>query len=239
MNTSRKRSQNHFRLHFTSETPYNFFTRGILSTVTACVHGRLKTTTGKAISTIRKRYWQTIRTRNTIQWNIWKDDTFYSRRHVLRVKCVWNPEPWILETLSRYRVILRHFGGFPREISNEPVSTTIETISLPRLARSIPNLIMCSKQKRAVLWKSYLSCNRFASLRKQFVRVRFWKILFTFYHHSFRYGCSRISSSFGHLFLHPRMGTYSIGVCSAVGTHCQSDHLATRETAYVSYSRAA
>ena len=38
----------------------------------------------------------------------------------------------------------------------------------------------------------------------------FWKILFTFYHHSFRYGCSRISSSFVYLFLHPRMETYSM-----------------------------
>ena len=37
----------------------------------------------------------------------------------------------------------------------------------------------------------------FACLRKR---------LFTFYHHGLRYGCSRISSSFGRLFLDPRMG---------------------------------
>ena len=54
--TCRKRCQNHFRLHFTSKTPYSFKlnTRGILSTPACDVHCvRLKTTTGKAI---RKRF---------------------------------------------------------------------------------------------------------------------------------------------------------------------------------------
>ena len=38
----RKRYQNHFRLHFTSKTPYLFDTRGILGTPACDVHGRLK-----------------------------------------------------------------------------------------------------------------------------------------------------------------------------------------------------
>ena len=83
---------------------------------------------------------------------------------------------------------------------------------LPRLARSLLTLIgLCRifyvfKIKAGSFWKRYLSCNRFA--RKQFVRVRLFeeKSLFTFYHHGLRYGCSRISSSFGRLFLDPRMG---------------------------------
>ena len=53
MNNSRKRPQNHFRLHFTSRTPYEFDTGGILSTPACDVLVRLKRT-GKAISTIRK-----------------------------------------------------------------------------------------------------------------------------------------------------------------------------------------
>ena len=36
----RKRSQNHFRSHFTSKTPYSFDTGGILSTPACDVHGR-------------------------------------------------------------------------------------------------------------------------------------------------------------------------------------------------------
>ena len=36
----RKRSQNHFRSHFTSKTPYSFDTGGILSTPAWDVHGR-------------------------------------------------------------------------------------------------------------------------------------------------------------------------------------------------------
>ena len=50
----RKRSQDHFRFHFTSKTPYPFDARGILSIPACDVNGRLKTTTGKAIY-IRKR----------------------------------------------------------------------------------------------------------------------------------------------------------------------------------------
>ena len=45
----KKRSQNHFRLHFTSKIPYSFDTRGILSTLARGVHGRLKTITVEAI----------------------------------------------------------------------------------------------------------------------------------------------------------------------------------------------
>ena len=42
----RKRSQNRFRLHFTSKTPDSFDTRGILISTPACdVHGRLEKTT--------------------------------------------------------------------------------------------------------------------------------------------------------------------------------------------------
>ena len=66
----RKRSQNHFRFHFNSKTPYPFDTRGTLSTPASDVNGPLKTTTGKAIY-IRNRSWQTINTRNIIQWNIY------------------------------------------------------------------------------------------------------------------------------------------------------------------------
>ena len=71
MNTSRKRSQNHFRLHFSYlETPYSLDTRGILSTPECDVLVLLKITTGKAI---RKRSWQTFKIRkqhNSIWWNI-------------------------------------------------------------------------------------------------------------------------------------------------------------------------
>ena len=79
----RKRSKNHFPLHVTSKTPYSFtndLPQGL-------------TTTSKAI---RKRYWQTIKIkkRNIIQWNIQKDNNFYSRRHVLRVKCLW--KSWVM-----------------------------------------------------------------------------------------------------------------------------------------------
>ena len=44
--------------------------------------------------------------------------------------------------------------------------------------------------------------------RKQFVWVGLFEKTFIhfFYLHGFRYGCSRISSSFGRLFLDPRMG---------------------------------
>ena len=52
----RKRSQNHFRLHFTSKTPYSFDTRGILSTPACDVHGRLKITTSKATKKITSIY---------------------------------------------------------------------------------------------------------------------------------------------------------------------------------------
>ena len=47
-----ERSQNHFRLHFTSKTPYSFHTRGILSNPARGVHGGLKMKTTKVI---RKR----------------------------------------------------------------------------------------------------------------------------------------------------------------------------------------
>ena len=60
----RKRSQNYFRLHFTSKTPYSFDKRGILRTPACDVHGRLKTTTGKAI---RKRSRQTIEKHNSMK----------------------------------------------------------------------------------------------------------------------------------------------------------------------------
>ena len=45
MNNSRKRPQNHFRLHFTSKTPYELDTRGILSTPACNVLVRRKRTT--------------------------------------------------------------------------------------------------------------------------------------------------------------------------------------------------
>ena len=84
----RKRSQNHFRFHFTSKTPYSSDTRGILSTHACDVHGQLKITTSKAIRKIRLISWQTIMTKNIIQRNI-KRTIFYLRRRVLRVKCSW------------------------------------------------------------------------------------------------------------------------------------------------------
>ena len=65
-----KKSQNNFRLHFTSKTPYSSDTRGILSTPACDVHGRLKITTSKAIRKIRSISWQTIMTGNKIQRNI-------------------------------------------------------------------------------------------------------------------------------------------------------------------------
>ena len=40
---------------------------------------------------LRKRL-LTIKTRNIIRWNIYRDNNCYSRRQVLRVKCFWNPE---------------------------------------------------------------------------------------------------------------------------------------------------
>ena len=66
----RKRSQNHFRLHFTSKTPYSFDTRGNLSTPTCDVHGRLKITISKVVWKIRSISWQTIKTKNIVQPNI-------------------------------------------------------------------------------------------------------------------------------------------------------------------------
>ena len=84
---NRKRSQNNFRLHFTSKTPYSFDTRGILSTPAFDVHVRLKTTTRP--QAISQEILRTIKTRNLSQWHISKDNNFYSRRHVLRVRCLW------------------------------------------------------------------------------------------------------------------------------------------------------
>ena len=45
------------------------------------------------------------------------------------------------------------------------------------------------------------------------------KRLFTFYHHGFRYGCLRISSSFGRLFLDPRMGNILFSAKYKQNTH--------------------
>ena len=57
----KKRSQNHFLLHyFTSKIPYSFDTRGILSTPGCGAHGRLKTTTGKAIILLLPTGWHLI-----------------------------------------------------------------------------------------------------------------------------------------------------------------------------------
>ena len=84
----RKRSQNHFRLHFTSKTPYLFDVRGILSTSICYVHGRLNSATIATGKAIRKRSWQTIKKRYIIQWNISKDYNLYSRRRLLTVNCV-------------------------------------------------------------------------------------------------------------------------------------------------------
>ena len=72
--------------------------------------------------------------------------------------------------------------------------------------------INCSVKIKAGRFRQrYLSCNRFA--RKYFVRVRcLKKIVFTVYQHGFRYRCSRISSSFGRLFLDPRMANVN-GLC--------------------------
>ena len=66
----KKRSQNHFRLHFTSKIPYSFDTRSILTTPACGVHGRKKTVNNWQSDHVRKRSWQTIRTRNIIQRNI-------------------------------------------------------------------------------------------------------------------------------------------------------------------------
>ena len=86
----RKRSQNHFRLHFTSKTPYSLDTRGILSTPVCDVHWRLKITTSKAIRKDQidiltnkqdKKYYSTKHLKG-LQF-------FYLRRRVLRVKCLW------------------------------------------------------------------------------------------------------------------------------------------------------
>ena len=57
----RKRSRNHFCLHFTSKTPYSFQTRGILSTYACHVHGRLTISDRKETTTIfihEDVYWQ-------------------------------------------------------------------------------------------------------------------------------------------------------------------------------------
>ena len=57
----KKRSQNHFLSHyFTSKIPYSFDTRGILSTPGCGAHGRLKTTTGKAIILLLPTGWHLI-----------------------------------------------------------------------------------------------------------------------------------------------------------------------------------
>ena len=43
---------------------------------------------------MRKRL-LTIKTRNMIRWNISRDNNYYSRRQVLRVKCFWKPDGYI------------------------------------------------------------------------------------------------------------------------------------------------
>ena len=57
------------------------------------VHVRLKTTTRP--QAISQEILRTIKTRNLSQWNISKDNNFYSRRHVLRVKCLW--KSWVMK----------------------------------------------------------------------------------------------------------------------------------------------
>ena len=90
--------------------------------------------------------------------------------------------------------------------------------------------------------KRYRSCNGFVrSNLFEFVCLR--KHLLTFYHHGLYYKRWWASSSFGRLFLDPRMGTFDPvyfnsrwvdpnDVCSAIGTNRRRDYLATRETAY-------
>ena len=70
VNTSRKRPQNHFRLHFTSKTPYKFDTCGILSTPAWRCLCTTENNNQQSDKHDKKESWQTIQTRNIIQWNI-------------------------------------------------------------------------------------------------------------------------------------------------------------------------
>ena len=83
----KKRSQNHFRLHVTPKIPYSFDRRGILSTLACGVHGRLKTTTGKAII-LKNNQDKKYNTKEHLKVN-----NCYSRRRVLRAECLW--KSWV------------------------------------------------------------------------------------------------------------------------------------------------
>ena len=91
------------------------------------------------------------------------------------------------------------------KFTNVGLSTTIGTIGLPRLARSLLTLIRSCRFcyvfqiKVGSFWKHYRSYNRFAE--KQFLWARlFGKILVTFWYHGFYYRCQWVASSFGCLF---------------------------------------
>ena len=62
---------------------------------------------------LRKRL-LTIKTRNTIRWNIYRDNNCYSRRQVLRVKCFWTWRSY--KNRCRYKSAFRCLLVFQDEL---------------------------------------------------------------------------------------------------------------------------
>ena len=106
--------------------------------------------------------------------------------------------------------------------------------SLPPSQPETPDTQAITREAKNVTCVLGSNLFEFACLRKRWL---------TFYHNGFYYQRWWASSSFGRLFLDPRMETFDPvyfnsrwvdpnGVCSAIRTNSRSDYLATRETAY-------
>ena len=112
----KKRSQNHFRLYVTSKIPYSFDRRSSLSTLACGVHGRLKTTTGKAII-LKNNQDKKYNTKEHLKVN-----NCYSRRRVLRVECLWRS--WVTNktlefTFATWENMLNFMGLITLIIANQ------------------------------------------------------------------------------------------------------------------------
>ena len=123
--------------------------------------------------------------------------------------------------------------------TNECHCTSIETIDLLRLARALLTLIGSCRiyyvfNIKARSTFSILPLQSLCQGNNLFEFACLGKILFTFWYHGFYYQRWSASSSFGWLFLDPRLGIIAgiyfdtrwvdpNGVCSAVGTHHPRD----------------
>ena len=97
--------------------------------------------------------------------------------------------------------------------TNERHSTTIGTIGLPRFARALLTLIGSCRiyyvfNIKARSTFSILPLQSLCQGNNLFEFACLGKILFTFWYHGFYYQRRWASSSFGHLFLNPRIGIF-------------------------------